>query len=194
MGEATVGGDIELVGPKLDQPNAPFEGQSEASQEDRRVACVAPCDEQQLREPQGGDDWAVRRREVPRIHGLGVEPGERLALEAGRNTAVDGHPTHVQEDATIAVVVVYPDQRPTGLNLDPKLLLKLSEEALLRLLTRFELAPGELPKAPLMDMVGTACHEDLAIGISDGAGHDMDGCPPHGNPAKRPALRSGIRR
>jgi hypothetical protein len=80
----------------------------------------------------------------------------------------------IQHDPPVAIVVMDPDQRPSGQDTDPQLLFQLPRQSPRGCLPRLELTAWKFPKPALMHPLGTPGDQHPPLSILDGTGDDMD--------------------
>jgi hypothetical protein len=115
------------VGAKLDEPDPVLDGLLQTSEEGAGLPRIGAGDELKLREPQGGDDGAVRRREEGWIHAVRMDPTKRLALKSPGHALMGMDPAHVEQHLPVPIIVGDPDQGAASDDPDPELLPELPD-------------------------------------------------------------------
>ena len=121
---------------------------------------------------QGPDDRQIRRRKTRRIHRLGPEPIDRLAILVRGLTRVSADRPDLEPHTAIRVGVFDIDEGRCIRHVYPKFLLELATQSLLHGLARMDLAAGKLPEPTLVQMRVSAAHQHLAARVQDHAHGD----------------------
>ena len=74
---------------------------------------------------------------------------------------------YIQQYLLVRIIVLHLDQGTCSLHGNAQFFLQLPGQCRLHGFPGLDLAPGKLPKAPLMLSIGTSGDQDLAIGIPD---------------------------